>query len=347
MSGWKIAAAKRALARLIDSLASQDRFALIAFDDLMETFGDELQDATDRGRYAAIEWLARLEAGGGTEMRPALERAIKCLDRRRPGANCLIVLITDGQVGNEEAILKRAVQSNVTFFAVGIDQAPNDSFLRRLAEATGGASEIIESEERLDQVMRRMRYRLGQPVLEAIQVDARGVKLITDTLVPDGQVNLYWRGTVVLFGRWEGNPEDVLIEARAKLPDGAPWAASLKPEVKSHPALGPIWARGMIRALEDRYFVSDSQELEQRIIETSLRYSVLSRFTAYVAIERSAAVNAGGQLCRIVQPVDIPRGWEVPRAGVGGYSMRLEYRMQAMEMDRYRSFGRASRALAR
>ncbi|MGH7127974.1 MAG: hypothetical protein ACREIV_05360, partial [Planctomycetaceae bacterium] len=37
---------------------------------------------------------------------------------------------------------------------------------------------------------------------------------------------------------------------------------------------------------------------------------VLSRFTAYVAVDRSEVVNEGGRPVQITQPVELPEGWE-------------------------------------
>jgi hypothetical protein len=38
---------------------------------------------------------------------------------------------------------------------------------------------------------------------------------------------------------------------------------------------------------------------------------VLCRFTAFVAVDRSAVVNPGGQVHGIIQPVEEPEGWEM------------------------------------
>ena len=74
-----------------------------------------------------------------------------------PGRDRVLVLVTDGQVGNEDQIL-RALKRNgrgIRTFALGIDRAVNEAFLRRLADLGGhqGGFEVVESEERLDEVM--------------------------------------------------------------------------------------------------------------------------------------------------------------------------------------------------
>jgi Ca-activated chloride channel family protein len=65
--------------------------------------------------------------------------------------------------------------------------------------------------------------------------------------------------------------------------------------------------------LEDLYASGDTQDaaaLAKQIVDTSLACHVLSRFTAYVAVDRGEVVNQGGRQSRIVQPVELPRGWQ-------------------------------------
>jgi hypothetical protein len=93
-------------------------------------------------------------------------------------------------------------------------------------------------------------------------------------------------------------------------------------------ALAALWARGRIRDLEDAYASRRdghaatekeiAKEIEREIVATSLRHGVLSRFTAYVAVDRAAVVEKDGELHRVVQPVELPAGWEMPMRQIGG-----------------------------
>src|SRR5262249_50753094 len=66
MGGWKMVAARRAAARMIDTLTSRDRFCALAFDHTVDALPEAgLVDATDRLRFRAVEALARVEARGG------------------------------------------------------------------------------------------------------------------------------------------------------------------------------------------------------------------------------------------------------------------------------------------
>src|SRR5207237_1103300 len=111
-----------------------------------------LQAATDRNRFRAVEFLAGVEARGGTEMAQPLSMAAHLLASGRPSSEApqrdkVLVLITDGQVGNEDQILQSLAKDlkSVRVFALGIDQAVNAAFLRRLADLGGGACELVES----------------------------------------------------------------------------------------------------------------------------------------------------------------------------------------------------------
>ena len=98
---------------------------------------------------------------------------------------------------------------------------------------------------------------------------------------------------------------------RGKTPAGQAWREAVVPSVRDNPAIAAAWARGQVRQLEDRYAAGrgDRSALEQTIIATSLRFGVLCRFTAYVAVDRAAVVNEGGEVHQITQPVEMPAGW--------------------------------------
>ncbi len=116
MAGWKIVAARRAMARMVDTLTDGDRFGVVAFDTGVESppgFPVELVAASDRNRFRALEYLAKMEARGGTEMAEPLRQAVALLrggerDGRR---DAILVLVTDGQVGNEDQILQTLAPS--------------------------------------------------------------------------------------------------------------------------------------------------------------------------------------------------------------------------------------------
>ncbi|HWG46334.1 MAG TPA: VIT domain-containing protein [Gemmataceae bacterium] len=318
MEGWKMVAARRALARMVDTLTEQDRFTVYAFDDRIETptefGGDHLVPATNRLRFQAVEFLAKINSRGGTEMAEPLNRAVNELSRDKvAGRERILVLVTDGQIGNEDQILRHLGQcaKEIRIFTLGIDRAVNAAFLRRLADLGGGQSEIVESEDRLDEVMDMVHRHIGTPVLTELHLEPAGLKFNPESVVP-GRVPGLFAGTPLLIsGRYRGDA-DGAIALQARDATGRMWSAEVRGQRTDNPALTTVWARGRLREMEDRYAIGsgDQAAMEREIVATSLRFGVLCRFTAFVAVDRSAVVNPGGQVHGIVQPVEQPDGWK-------------------------------------
>ena len=80
--------------------------------------------------------------------------------------------------------------------------------------------------------------------------------------------------------------------------------------------LAASWARAHIRDLEDRYAIGaannrDREQTEQAIVRTSKHFSVLSRFTAFLAVDGTQVVNPGGNPHPVVQAVERTRAGAV------------------------------------
>jgi Ca-activated chloride channel family protein len=317
MGGWKMVAARRAASRMIDTLTSRDRFCAIAFDDHVDPMpAAGLVDATDRNRYRAVEALAKVDARGGTEMADPLRRAAALLAGGYADRERVIVLVTDGQVGNEDHILRELAPSlrSVKMFALGIDQAVNAAFLRRLAGAGGGLCELVESEDRLDAVMAKVHRRIGTPIATELRLFGSGFEVDAQALAPSRLPDVYAGAPVTIFGRYRGSAANAAIELEGTtFGDPLRMRIARDPETglrASAPWLTASWARARIRDLEDRYAAGERGSLEHEIVALSKRCSVLSRFTAFLAIDRAELANPGGRVQQVVQAVESPAGWE-------------------------------------
>jgi Ca-activated chloride channel family protein len=318
MGGWKMVAARRAAARIVDTLDTADRFAVRTFDNVVELPADlpaGLVPASDRHRFRAVEHLSRTDARGGTELSAPLEQGLRLLQSGKPGRDRVLVLITDGQVGNEDQILAECTRlmAGVRVHTVGIDQAVNAGFLGRLAALGGGRCELVESEDRLDDAMAAIQRRICAPLVRGLRLT--GERLVDGALSPRRLPDLVSGVPLVVRGRYRG-PAPALTLA-GDTSDGAAWTITTEPGGASDTAVTELWARSALRDLEDRYASAPSDALEQQIVTTSLRFGVLCRFTAFVAVD-SRVTNESGELHRIVQPVELPAGWRQPELLMGG-----------------------------
>ncbi|GIE30809.1 hypothetical protein Ait01nite_038540 [Actinoplanes italicus] len=315
MGGWKMVAARRAAARVIDTLTADDRFAVLTFDHVVDRpdgLGDGLVEATDRHRFRAVEHLARADARGGTELLAPLTSALALL-ADSPGRDRVLVLVTDGQVGNEDQIVKQVspLIGAIRVHTVGIDRAVNAGFLGRLAAIGAGRAELVESEDRLDEAMEQIHRRIGAPVVTGISVTGDGFSPLDGTRSPSRLPGLYPGAPLVITGRYTGTPDGALtVTGRTR--DDQEFRTAVAVQRSSETAVTSLWARARLRDLEDAYSSGDLS-LEPEIVRTSLRFGVLCRFTAFVAVDERV-VNEGGDARRVTQPVEMPSGWETPDA---------------------------------
>ncbi|MDP9792798.1 Ca-activated chloride channel family protein [Catenuloplanes nepalensis] len=306
MHGWKMVTARRATARIVDTLTAADRFAVLTFDNHIDrpaSLGDGLSEATDRNRFRAVEWVAGAQARGGTEILAPLQAGLRLLSTSE-GRDRVLVLITDGQVGNEDQILAHAgpLASGVRVHTVGIDRAVNAGFLGRLAAAGAGRCELVESEDRLDEAMDRIHRRIAAPLVTGVTVSG----------FPARRPESIFPGVpLVLFERASGDvPSSLTVRGRTR--DDAEFTVEVPVRRSDETAVTAQWARARLRELEDRYTIGEVH-LEPEIVATSLRHRVLCRFTAWLAVD-TRVVTEGGTTRRVTQPVESPSGWETPDA---------------------------------
>ncbi len=326
MAGWKIVAARRALARMIDVLDDDDRFAVYAFGSetvaCVELAPDRLHAASAHHRACATGMLSAMDAAGGTEMLQPLELATSLLAGGDAARDRWIVLVTDGQVANEDALVALVQRTpGAKVLALGIDDAIGSSLLRRLATATGGRIELVHGEGELEDALDRLHLLLGAPVIERVTVEAEGI--VPGSLAPAGPLHVFPGVPLIVRGRCRGELSAVRVRGKIR---GEPFDTSVAVEPCDLAALRACWAREHLIALEDRFAAGDRGSLVDEIVATSLRFGVLCRFTAFVAIDDGGpAVDVATR--HVAQPVELPAiaaSSRIPatRWGAGGATAR-------------------------
>lgn len=310
MEGWKIVAARRAVARMVDTLGPDDRFEVVTFSTDLDFLGGEtgvMRPASDRNRFQAVEFLTRTGAGGGTETAPAIQRAMALLQPGSRTRDAIVFLVTDGQVGNEDRLLRMVGKGfgSCRFQILGINEAINDGLLKRLADTTGGWFLAAESEDRLDAVLLKAGQKFGGPVVTEIRLQAPGVQWVKDALVSSGSLDLYPGTPLVLLGRCKAAPESLAVTGTGSQ---GPFGHTLPLATADEPSLRKVWARWRVRDLEDRLVREPREDrIRKQLVEISLSHGVLCRFTAFLAVDDATVVNPEGLLETIVQPVEAPR----------------------------------------
>jgi hypothetical protein len=214
-----------------------------------------------------------------------------------------VVLLTDGQVGDESSVLKR-LQSELgeaRVFTVGIDTAVNGGFLGRLAALGGGTSTLVEPGSRLEEALQAVGREIGTPLVTDLRVEGEATELAPARL-PD----LFAGRASTAFFRGDGR-----VKVSGRFADGSRFEQEVAPRPAPLAAIDHLWARARIADLEDEFRAGRSDRVKAQIVDLSIHHSVLTRFTAFVLVD-DQVVDKSGQRRTVVQPVEMPAEWRMP-----------------------------------
>lgn len=170
MQGQSIVQAKTSLAMAIEQLSPEDHFNIIAFNNDFTPFSYQLTQANSEQKSQAQQWVASLNADGGTQMYPALRAAYSQMKHSERLQQ--IVFITDGAIGNEEMLfdLINAPSNHARLFTVGIGSAPNSFFMTKAAQLGRGSYELISTTSEVHSKMSRLFHKLNHVAATNIEI---------------------------------------------------------------------------------------------------------------------------------------------------------------------------------
>jgi Ca-activated chloride channel homolog len=313
MQGAKIASAARACSLLLGTLGAADRFGLLAFNEGSEWLigtgsAGSLVTADRTGISRGERVLREVQANGGTELHPALISALAALDAGGDvtGRVPILVLITDGQVGDESRVLSLVQRANARVFTVGVDTSVNSGLLKRVAQAGRGTFVLTEPGAGLDSALEAIGREIGAPVVENLAIALEGGRL-TD-VAPERLPDLFaGRAATIAFRAESG----LIAHITGRRADGGAFSLEVTGTEVDLPAVAHLWARRRLVDLEDRYRLArdDKQAIQAEIVALSTSHGVLSRFTAFLVVDDRQAVVSSAERRTIVQPVEMPHMW--------------------------------------
>ncbi|MBK8696746.1 MAG: VWA domain-containing protein [Deltaproteobacteria bacterium] len=310
MAGDSIREARAALRLCLRHLRAGDRFNVIAFSNSHSSFEREPVPFTQASMASADRWVDSLSAEGGTEL---LEPLV--LATTMAGSGGVVMLLTDGEVGNEDeilqAVLKRRGESRARVYSFGIGTNVSDALLRDLARETGAAVEFIHPGERIDEKVVAQFSRAVAPRVTDVTVRFVGVDVgeVAPSRTPDLVDGEPWSllarysrgggGTAEISGRWQG--EAFAMRVPLDLP-----------EEVSRPVVAKLWAAERIRDLEDaRVEGRRAESMKARITALAVEHGIASRYTSFVVVEQ----RSGDRRVRAGCPRPWWSRWGCPRGG--------------------------------
>ncbi|MBU8898823.1 VWA domain-containing protein [Corallococcus sp. M34] len=306
MDGESLPQAQAALRLCLRHLREGDRFNVIAFQSSFRGFKPEPVPFTQRTLEEADAWVARLHADGGTELLAPMVAATKAVP------DGVVVLLTDGQVGNEAEILNAVLSARKTarVYSFGIGTNVSDALLRDLARQTGGAVEFIHPGERIDDKVVAQFAKALAPRVTDLEVQFDGVQAneLSPTDLPPLVDGVPW----TLFGRYDApGLGSVRIKGRSGRESFSLTVRLDLPATSDRPAVEKLWAAERIRGWEAAVLSGRrAQAMKERIVQLALAHQIVTRHTSFVVVEeRVGERRSTSQPETRVVPVHAPAGW--------------------------------------
>ena len=321
MGGFPLQTAKQLMKRLLGDLRSDDRFNVLLFAGGSAVLAEKPLPASRRNVRRARDWIEVMRGGGGTELLPALQRALAM--PRAEGVSRTVVLISDGYVNVERKTfeLVREKRGSANLFAFGIGRSVNRYLIEGLARAGLGRALIVLEPAAAAERAADFRRWIDSPVLQGLQLSFDGFAAYD--VEPHGLPDLFAGQPVLIYGKWRGALEGRIgIRGRSaagrseRIIDVAEAAAAGRGQgaVVDNPALPYLWARKRIRELDDLAQFGEDPDIEAEVTRLGLDYGLLTRFTSFVAVD-SRKRSDGGRSRSVRQPLPMPAG--VPDSAVG------------------------------
>ena len=336
MDGWNMDAAIRIANDVIGTLTRDDLVHVLTFDsdtEVLDATAHGFVPATAECRNHLRREIASIYARGGTELDGAIEVAGAALAQLDDGEDAheferVVLLITDGAYGDEAtAARQRDVQlRNARVIVVGIGQELN-GYLETLA--ANGWFVGVEAAHVVGDVAKKVCERIGQPAYRNARIDMPGLTDQAPHLTPD----IYANATVTLWARAPRPASGAVVHIET---DAGTLAVVVVRACEDASAT-TRWAKARINALDYDVMTDRIDESAGRtaIIELSVRHRVLSKYTAWLAVDRSRSADTIIPT-RVVQPSPMYEGQQFASSCLPRMALYLD-----SNAPRVRGYGRS------
>ncbi len=328
MYGESIRQAKAALQLAISRLRTFDKFNIIEFDSNTNQLFSESRLATSKNIFIARNFVNRLTADGGTEMKPALLAAFNSKSDTKYIRQ--IVFLTDGSVANE-AELFNIIKTNLSdsrLFTIAIGSSPNSYFMTKAANFGRGTYTYIGKVAEVRQKMSVLFSKLEKPVMQNLTIT--WPKNIVAEIWPKRLPDLY-AGEPLMFTARVNKDENASKNNKLLITgqrNQQAWQVELSlNNSQENSGVAVLWARNKIASIMDaiRDFRDNStsnivNDLKQKIINIALTHHLVSKYTSLVAVDTTATrpIFEGLKVATVANSV--PRGAATKKVLQGSYA---------------------------
>lgn len=304
MQGFPLQTTKTLMHDLLGRLRPTDKFDVMLFSGFDALYSEKSVDATPSEIQNAMAFVDKQTGGGGTELLPAIQHAMK-LPRAADNVSRSFVVVTDGFIAEEpqvfEQIRNHLGEANVWSFGIG--SSVNRHLMDGIAKAGQGEAFTILGPDQAAAASAKFRAYIENPVLTNVKVAFDGFDAydIEPKVLPD----VFASRPVIVFGKYKGQPTGKVtltgVSGRGRFVSSLD-ATLAKPDA-ANSALRYLWARNEISQLSD-FFNQDANK--DAVTKLGLEYNLLTKFTSFIAVQNVVRTTQGST--DVAQPNAMPAG---------------------------------------
>jgi len=307
MSGFPLNVSKTLLRDLIGNLRPSDSFNVLLFAGSSFLMAPASLPATPGNIDRAIQVIDTMRGRGGTELLPALEKAVQLPTDETTSRSILV--ITDGYIAAEKSVFQCIAKNigNTNLFAFGIGSSVNHYLIEGLARAGHGEPFAVTEPHKAPGAAEKFRKYIRSPVLTNIKIRFKGFDAYD--VEPAAIADMLALRPVVVYGKWKGEPVG-RIELTGT--GGSGIYQNIIEVEKNRPsdqnsALEYLWARKRIEKISDHYFYSRTKDRISEITSLGLTYNLLTDYTSFIAVY-DVIRNKRERAEDVTQVLPLPKG---------------------------------------
>jgi len=306
MSGYPVETSKKLLKNLIGNLRTTDKFNVMLFAGGSSVFSEKSVPATSDNLTKAIDMIEKQQGGGGTELLPALKKAMSI--EKAEGFSRSFVIATDGYVTVEKESFQ-LIKDNLNkanFFAFGIGSSVNRFIIEGIAHVGMGEPFVVTNEADAIAKADAFRKYIQNPVLTDVKVKYSGFDAYE--VEPGNIPDVLAERPIVIIGKWKGELKGTITVTGKTGTKDFNYIVDVGncAPFQNNTALKYLWARQKIRNLDDFNSAGGNDpQLQKEITALGLKYNLLTNYTSFIAID-SMVRNIGGKQVTVKQPLPLP-----------------------------------------
>jgi Ca-activated chloride channel family protein len=299
MRGTKLKQAQDALAYILENLNAEDRFNIVSFSSGVRRYASTLQPVSKA--EDALRFVRGLQAEGGTNIDRALTEALSLFG---PGERPQIVLFltdglaTEGVVETQKIIanVAKSAPRNARLFTFGIGDEVNTILLDTIAQEHRGASAYVRPMQSISEVVSAFYAKVGAPLLADLQIDWGG--MLVEELYPYPLPDLFAGGQLLVVGRYrQGGSATVTLGGKINERVVSYRYPGVQLATSGGESFIPrLWAMRKIGYLLNEIRLrGEDKELIDEIVALSVRYGVMTPYTAFLVDETEDVLTEAGR----------------------------------------------------